>query len=85
MNKPPCIKNKCITYPTCKHKQIVRCKILYDWIDSERDPNYLSDMILWNKITDYFPNINDVVREIDTGNIHRSTTIKINRFLYMDA
>ena len=39
MKQLPCIKNKCILYPTCKHKAVVNCELLFNWIASEGHSN----------------------------------------------
>ena len=47
MKQPPCIKDKCILYPVCKHKKYISCtELLLYWL-RESD----------NNICTYFPNL----------------------------
>lgn len=32
INKLPCITTKCILYPACKHKAVISCELLFNWL-----------------------------------------------------
>ncbi len=71
-HKLPCIKNKCLKYPICKHKESIECDELN---------KYLVYIINELKKSKLYTNIN--VYKIFFGNIY-SKRIKTIRIIYKD-
>jgi hypothetical protein len=58
MKQMPCIKNKCIVYPSCRTRQTVNCHYMYGYfreceINNEKDHSSYA----WDDIHKYFPNL----------------------------
>lgn len=59
----PCVSEKCLKYPVCKHREIINCYYLNGYA------NYLQEHIktihenlnpsveLWKELSKYFPNL----------------------------
>ena len=50
----PCVKNKCILYPVCKHKKEIYCDDMYSWYALSSGEEISNR---WQHIHRTFPNI----------------------------
>ncbi len=62
-NELPCIKNKCLKYPICKHKEYIDCEELNNYctrqIKQHNSPNYFHSELLID-IQKTLPNLKEI-------------------------
>ena len=63
----PCIKNKCLKYPTCKYKSYVECSPLHEYFISfnPESPNKgnKDNSIIWQKLQETLPELTGIFRD----------------------
>ena len=60
MNQLPCIKNKCITFPVCRNKELIYCSELrYHCFNIVRIREKQND--IWAELHEVFPNISGLM------------------------
>ena len=62
MKPPPCIKDKCITYPACKYKSVVECTPLHSYYLSIC-PSRVETKHAWKMIKEFLPNLTGIFRD----------------------
>lgn len=48
-NESPCIKTKCIKFPTCRHREEIACDDFVEYINEQAQPTFFS-------VSSIFPN-----------------------------
>ncbi len=56
----PCIENKCILFPVCRHKQQIACKELHNYVRTELNTFPQSTATVWTDIHIIIPNLCEV-------------------------
>jgi len=54
----PCIENKCLKYPTCKHKKFIICTPLREYCDeATQTTKFEYSQDIWDILYSTFPNL----------------------------
>jgi len=62
--KPPCIENKCLLYPICRTRQIIRCTPLHRYVVKGR--NHIADADFQGQMKWWHENILPILNNVES-------------------